>query len=123
MAWDLKIDRMTNDLVPGYVHGDDEILQRATTRLRRELGEWFLDVEAGIKWYNEGYGLLGTSTNNAQGIEMAVRTCLSNTDGIASVGAIRFAMDRTNRSAYIVVAVKLTSGTVTSIMTTVTAQG
>ena len=121
MSWDFKIDRATNDLVPGYVNGHDEVLQRAITRLRRELGEWFLDVEAGLKWYNAGFGMLGTSVNNAGSIEAAIRNCLVNTEGIAMVGAIRFAMDRAKRSAYVLAAVRLASGQEQNLVVNVTA--
>lgn len=51
MTWDLRIDQRQADLVPGYVTGQDEIVQRIHTRLWRHLGEWFVNTAAGLPWY------------------------------------------------------------------------
>lgn len=51
MAWDLRIDHGKGDLVAGYAGGQDEIVQRIHTRLRRHLGEWFVNTSCGLPWY------------------------------------------------------------------------
>lgn len=59
MSWDLRLGS-NRDLTTGRVKGVEEIIQRLVTRLNRELGEWFLNTSAGLPWYQEGKGLLGS---------------------------------------------------------------
>jgi hypothetical protein len=67
MTWDWKLDPGTRDLVPGIVSGPEEITQRLITRLKRELGEWFLNTSAGLPWYGSGNGLSPARTQGASG--------------------------------------------------------
>jgi hypothetical protein len=83
MAWDLRLDPMTRDLMPGYVTGKDEIIQRLVTRLNRELGEWFLEVSAGLPWYQSGRGLLGS--RNKFMMDMLIRRETRNTEGVERI--------------------------------------
>lgn len=52
MAWDWQIDHATGDMTGRIVTGQDEIVQRVTTRLWRHLGEWFCNTSAGMPWYS-----------------------------------------------------------------------
>lgn len=83
MTWDLRLDPNTRDLRPGIATGRNEILQRLTTRLQRELGEWFLNTGGGIPWYQNGNGLLG-SRNNVT-LDLLVRRETLETEGVLRV--------------------------------------
>lgn len=83
MPWDLRLDHGTRDLVAGYVSSQEEILQRLITRLKRELGEWFLETSVGLPWYQEGYGLLGSK--NQEMLDMLIRAETLGTDGVERI--------------------------------------
>ncbi len=86
MAYDFKIDPKTNDLVSDYVTGNDEVLQRVRTRLRREYGEWFLNTEEGIPWFGEnGNGILGSKYKRREEVLLLIRRCITNTVGVKSI--------------------------------------
>lgn len=101
MTWDFRLDAGTRDLVPGYLTGPDEIMQRLITRLKRELGEWFLNTDAGLPWYGDAGGKINyrperLATNGEQGIlgsrmhtksvvELLVRREALETEGVERV--------------------------------------
>lgn len=82
MSWDLKLNER-RDLTSGYVTAKDEVLQRLVTRLMRELGEWFLDRTAGLPWYQEGNGMLGSKDRDA--LDINVRAETLGTDGVLRI--------------------------------------
>lgn len=89
MSLDLKLDPLTRDLVPGIVTGADEILQRLVTRLKRELGEWFLNTDAGLPWYQQGRGMLGAipgaGGQNKRAVDLRIRREVLGTDGVQRI--------------------------------------
>lgn len=80
MAWDLRLDEQSRDLTSGYSVGIEEVLQRLVTRLNRELGEWFLETSAGLPWFQQGTGLLGSK--NKFVLDMLVRKEVRGTLGV-----------------------------------------
>lgn len=55
---DILLNRNTHDIVPGTydlqtVRGVDLIRQRLKQRILTILGEWFLDTEIGLPWFQE----------------------------------------------------------------------
>ena len=85
MTWDLKLDPSTRDLVPGIVTGPDEIVQRLVTRLKRELGEWFLDTSAGLPWYQDGRGILGAKAHTKRTVDLLIRREALGTEGVERI--------------------------------------
>lgn len=83
MAWDLKLDPASRDLTSGLVTSLEEILQRLVTRLQREYGEWFLDITAGLPWYQNGEGLLGS--RNKTMLDLIIRRETLNTTGVQRI--------------------------------------
>ena len=79
MSWDLRLGP-NRDLTTGVVTGVDEIIQRLVTRLNRELGEWFLNTSAGLPWYQDGNGLLGS--RDKQNLNLLIRRETLQTAGI-----------------------------------------
>ena len=85
MTWDWKLDPGTRDLVPGIVTGPDEIMQRLITRLKRELGEWFLNTSAGLPWYQQGNGILGAKPHTKRAVDLLIRRETLGTEGVERI--------------------------------------
>lgn len=103
MSWDMALNPTTGDLIPGVVTGSAEILQRLRTRLNREYGEWFLDTTAGLPWYQEGNGLLGSK--NRQLLILLVRRETLNTEGVERI--LQFNLVYTSATRYVSIFMQL----------------
>lgn len=84
MSWDIALNNR-HTLRGGIVTGDDEILQRLWIRLNRELGEWFLNTEVGLPWYQGGYGMLGAKPSRKNEIDLLIRQEIANTEGVLQI--------------------------------------
>ena len=85
MTWDLRLNPGTRDLELGIVSGPDEILQRLLTRLKRELGEWFLNTKAGLPWYQNGQGILGSKASSKRAVDLLIRRETLGTQGVERI--------------------------------------
>ena len=94
MSWDLKLGP-NRDLTTGIVAGVDEIIQRLVTRLNRELGEWFLNTSAGLPWYQDGNGLLGS--RGKQNLNLLIRRETLQTAGINRIVKFNSIFNTTTR--------------------------
>jgi len=110
MAWDLALDPLTHQLTGNIVTGDDEIIQRLWLRLNKELGEWFLNVESGLPWYQDGYGILGAKPNRRNDIDLVLRRCIADTDGVSQILYFRSLYAGGTRAYMVNVKVLLSSG-------------
>lgn len=81
MAWDLALNS-SYDLTGGLVTGSDEIIQRVRLRLNRILSEWFLNVDSGLPWYEDGAGILGAPKNKFEMATLLIRQCILDTAGV-----------------------------------------
>lgn len=88
MAYDFALHPQTRDALPGFVTGPQETLQRLTTRLKRELGEWFLDNSAGLPWYQEGSGILGANASSKRTADLLIRREVLETEGVVRIVAL-----------------------------------
>ena len=94
MSWDLRLGP-NRDLTSGIVTGVDEIIQRLVTRLNRELGEWFLNTSAGLPWYQDGNGLLGS--RDKQNLNLLIRRETLQTAGINRIVKFNSIFNTTTR--------------------------
>ena len=85
MTWDLRLNPATRDLELGVVSGPDEVLQRLITRLKRELGEWFLNTKAGLPWYQNGRGILGSKASSKRAVDLLIRRETLGTQGVERI--------------------------------------
>lgn len=85
MAWDIALNPRRHTLAGGIVTGDAEIIQRLWIRLNRELGEWFLNTEAGLPWYQHGYGMLGAKPQRKNDIDLLIRQEIATTEGVEQI--------------------------------------
>lgn len=112
MAWDFALDPLTHQMTGGIVTGDDEVIQRLWLRLNKELGEWFLNVESGLPWYQDGYGILGAKPNRRSDIDLVLRRCIADTDGVSQILYFRSLYAGGTRAYTVNVKVLLSSGAV-----------
>lgn len=77
-----------------YLTQDNEILQNVKTRIRSFKGDWFLDQEAGIDWFN----LLSDKETSEQILKELDRVVLS-TDGVVRI--VEMTIDVQGRDATI----------------------
>lgn len=98
------------DLSYNWVVGDEETLQRLKVRLWRELGEWFLDVDAGLPWYQDGNGMLGAKPHERNNIELMIRRCIMQTEGISRITSFSGIFASGTRQLDLYIQVLLTTG-------------
>lgn len=97
---DIGINSSTNDILSidgkvGILDDADEVIQRVRTRLRRVLGEWFLQINAGLPYFNGD--MLGGK--NTQYVMMVVKAEILNTTGVQDVTSISIDYNNTTRKA------------------------
>lgn len=82
---DLQLDNSGDLLVSNYdlslIEGVDQIAQNLAIRLRFFLGEWFLDIEQGIAYYQD---IFIKSPNQIQ-VENLLKNEILETDGIIEI--------------------------------------
>lgn len=107
IMWDLRIDQRTGDLASGYVTGQDEIIQRVCTRLWRYLGEWFVNTDCGLPWYDGPSNLIPGELTRENGIlgtrnftmaDVWIRNEIAETDGVLRVVDFNTSFDATTRT-------------------------
>jgi hypothetical protein len=79
----------------------DEILQRVRTRLRRIKGEWFLNVNAGIPYY-EGQILGGKDFNY---VKLVISAEINNTLGVSDIQELNLITDPKTKKTSIYAAI------------------
>ena len=107
------------DLEFGFVVGEEEVLQRLKMRLWRELGEWFLDVDAGLPWYQDGNGMLGAKPFERNNIELMIRRCIMQKEGISRITSMSGIFAIGSRSLDLYIQVLLDTGNMGSVNVTV----
>ena len=90
MSADLFIDRTAWDLsiVDGglkVVAKGPEVAQRVTVRLKRQLGEWFLNTLVGLPWFTTADTAAILGSRNVQGAHLFIRSEILGTDGVATI--------------------------------------
>lgn len=88
-------------------------------RLWRELGEWFLDVDAGLPWYQDGNGMLGAKPFERNNIELMIRRCIMQTEGISRITSMSGIFAIGSRSLDLYIQVLLDTGNMGSVNVTV----
>jgi hypothetical protein len=86
-----------------YLAGIDAVVQDIDTRLSSFLNDCFFDLLAGIDWFN----LLGTK--NINGLILAIKTVILNTEGVTSLVEISHELDE-QRNLTIIYSVNTVQG-------------
>lgn len=95
----LGIDQKTNDLhfdATGnlaLVQGRQAVAEHAAQRVRTFEGEWFLDSEAGLPWFQQ---LLGRRFDPALA-EALVKAEIAETKGVIEITAFSVSFDQSSR--------------------------
>lgn len=107
---DLPINPATNDIAYKdgkiqWVKGDDEIIQRVRTRLRRVFGEWFLYYSAGVPYFNGQ--MLGS--NDYDYTRLTIRNEILSTEGVTECDTINLIIDQTTKKVSVYAEIKVNS--------------
>ena len=104
----------------GMLTGAAEAAQCARTRLRLVKGEWFLDVNAGVRYFDldDGQGAIFAKPLDRALVESEVKTCLLGTVGIAGLTSFSFEPNRSTRRGSIAATVITADGDVDRIEVT-----
>jgi hypothetical protein len=93
----------------GFLTQSSATAQKCACRVRMILGEWFLDINAGIPWVAmpevNARVILG-EPNVAGYTEGLIKQALINTPGVASIEEFRFSLNHERRAAAVYVSVK-----------------
>lgn len=78
---DLKLDTTTNDLIVNgaLVVDKDHVRQALKIRLQFFLGEWFLDLTAGVPYYQT---IFKKQPRGTAGVDAALKSCILGTPGV-----------------------------------------
>lgn len=88
-TWDLEIP-------PRLIRGAEAVAQRLMVRLRWIKGEWYLDQNQGVPWFEI---LLGQKNPDVRLVEGIIRQAILSTPGVTSVQEISVTYDPTTRHA------------------------
>ena len=94
---DLELDNSGDLLISNYdldiLSGVDQIAQNALIRLKFFLGEWFLDITAGMPYYQDFF----IKAPNRIRVESVIKEEIINTDGILEITAFSSDFDAVSR--------------------------
>jgi hypothetical protein len=105
---DILLDRRTHDIIVGdydlpLVRGVDLIRQRLKQRLLTILGEWFLNGEIGLPWFQE-FSQKGIDDDRVRAL---IIRQIAETEGVDEIVEFDFSLDR--RARRLVVNFRVTS--------------
>ena len=87
------------------VYKADEVLQRVRTRLRKIKGEWFLNINTGIPYY-EGQVLGGKDFNY---IKLVISSEIMGTEGVSDIQELNLITDPKTKKTSIYAAIIIDS--------------
>lgn len=107
---DLPISDKTNDIIYKngkivWSKGDDEIVQRVRTRLRRIFGEWFLYYTAGIPYFNGQ--MLGS--HDYDYTRLTLRNEILQTKGVTACNTINILSDTATKKVSVYAEIEVNS--------------
>ena len=107
---DLPIEQGKNDLAYKngkilWVKGEDEIIQRVRTRLRRIFGEWFLYYAAGIPYYNGN--MLGS--NDYDYTRLTIKNEILSTKGVTECSKINIILEPVTKKVSVYAQIRINS--------------
>lgn len=95
---DLALDDDGDITVSGgdlqLVSGAEAIVQAVRIRLQFFRGEWFLDTEAGVPYFQD----VLVKSPDANVLQALFRNAILETPGVSAVNGLTLTFDRTNRS-------------------------
>ncbi len=105
---DILLDRSTHDIIVGdydlpVVRGVDLIRQRLKQRLLTILGEWFLNADIGLPWFQE-FSQKGVDDDRVRAL---ILRCIAETEGVSEI--VEFDMRLSRRSRRLIVNFRVTS--------------
>jgi hypothetical protein len=93
-------DEMRGRGMANFHYGSRATAQRLECNLKVILGEWFLDANEGVPWYQDGTDvepILGHMPANAAYAEATLKARILTTNGVASITSFDLVFDRNTR--------------------------
>lgn len=90
------------------VTAEDEVKQRLAQRLRTFFGEWFLDNEIGLPYYEDIF----IKNPNAGLVEALLKTEIIDTPGVLELISFNIEIDKATRNLQVAFVVRSTTGNV-----------
>lgn len=112
---DLLLDPNTHDLV--FVNGaisvtksqSEIVAQRLKITLYTFLGEWFLDSEVGVPYFQQIFGKIRSKSS----IDVIFQNIISKDDGVIEIREFSSELDNTGRGYSMTFKVRVSDGTIT----------
>lgn len=105
---DDKGDLVFTDNELTFVYGADEVKQRVTQRLRAFRGEWFLDLDVGVPYYQE----ILVKNPSTTVVEGRLKQTIAATPGVIEITEFVFDLDKSTRQATVNARIRSVSGLV-----------
>jgi hypothetical protein len=111
---DIALDKTTGDLLLQdfdlqLVENQDQITQNLAIRLRFILGEWFLDISAGVSYYQDFF----IKAPNQIRIESVLKQEILNTPGVSEILSFTSNFDDQRRIYSVTFSVSTIQGEIT----------
>lgn len=112
---DILLDPVTHDVV--FVNGQttvtqktaDIVAQRLKITLYTFLGEWFLDLDVGIPYFQQ----ILNKVRNKSTVDVIFQTVIANDPDVIEIISYESDMDNARRGFYMEFAVRVSDGTIT----------
>lgn len=101
---DIELDILTNNL--HMVSGQDEILQIILRNLETFRGEWFLQTEMGVPWFQD----ILVKNPRVETIDAAIIEVIAGSKGVISIQSYQSTFDKELRSLFINFSVQVVTG-------------
>ncbi len=108
---DLFLDPLTGSIA--RAKDAQEVAQHVRSRLLFYLGEWFLDIETGMPWFQRIFAKPANLTET----EARMKSEIQGTPGVLKIDTFELIFDRTTRKVRVAFSLTTTYGTVESTLT------
>lgn len=105
--WDMTFGRGRAN----YATGVDAAAQQVKNRLLTFEGEWFLDLDAGLKWFQQ----ILTKPANENVIAVEIKSAILSIDNVAAINSYRQTINPETRRLLVVTSLTSTDGSVTTV--------
>lgn len=115
---DMKIDSLTGDLLfangecPVTESYEDSVAQRLEVTLRTFLGEWFLQTDIGVPYFEKVF----VKQQNKTALDLVFQEQINKDPDVSSIASFQSEL-RNNREYSVVFSVKTIRGTTTDFIT------
>lgn len=112
--WDVVVDPL---LGLQLVSGEAAVAQAVRFRLELQRGEWFLNLDVGIRWYEEILGDASKTPGVEERARAAVAAAILDVPAVQSITRLDVTLDAVTRTLTVVFVAACTFGTASATLT------